>query len=656
MTYLAQVVVGVPALASLLAFVLGRRNAMAFTLVAVGSIVSFAGAVALLYGQVASPTSQLLTTVGELPLGAKFSAPLELRVSSAAAVVASVALLVAITVQMFARWYLYSDPRYRSFAATVSLFTSAMMLVVFSNDLLLTLVGWEVMGWCSYLLIGHESSESAARRAAFKAFLITRLADAPFIVGVAILAQGAHSTRITDVVQVWGQGTHSALLTAALLGIICGVLGKSAQLPFSDWLADAMAGPTPASALIHAATMVAAGTVVLVQLNPLLAQSETSRLVLVIVAGSTAVWAAFTAFLQEDVKRLLAWSTVSQVGLMLLAVGVTPPSENPDAALLHLVGHAFFKSLLFLLIGWLSVAVGSTLVTRMSGMVRKLPSTFVPVLAGLFTMAGLPPTVAFVSKDLIVEQAARGQAAGLLPSSIGFVFLLALVVLTAAYSARAWFILQYRTILERRGEQQVLADSHTVRDVGIVEMLRTSPLVDEHGHDLEAYSDEDEDEVLPRPGIVVRLLLWCLVMGSIFGGVLAYSPLLGAPTDHVNVLLMAASFLLVLATGIVVRLMSLRQLHGDAARRLPVRLRLVASRGWGFDALYRRTVAALALTLSRWVRRIDSFWDNGVMGLPHGVAYVGRRLDSVHPRTASSGLPLVIAGVVVAACLGVALW
>lgn len=656
MNYLAQAVIALPLLGALLAFVLGRNNTLSFTFVNTTVAAALACAGMLVFGQLTQPVSQTLTTLGELPLGKQLAAPLELRVTSSAVVIAAVALFVSMTVQMFARWYLYSDPRYRTFSATVSLFTAAMMLVVLSNDLLLTLMGWEVMAWCSYLLIGHENTQPEARSAANKAFVVTRLADAPFVVGLALLAIIAHTTRITDIPRVWNLGGHEGLMTVALLFIICGVLGKSAQFPFTDWLPDAMAGPTPASALIHAATMVAAGTVILTQLNPLLSQDETARLALVLFAGGSSVWAAFTAFLQHDLKRLLAWSTVSQVGLMLLAIGVVPPGESTDASLLHLVGHAFFKSLLFLMIGWLSVVVGSTLVTRMSGSVRKLPLTFIPVLGGFFTMAGLPPTVAFISKDIILEQAARGQKMGLLTGTLGVVLLVLLIIGTAAYSARAWFILQYRTTLERRGEQRILADSHSVKEVGIVEMLRTSPEVDEFGEELDAPVEEEEVNVLPRPNVSVRFALWGLLLGSIFGGALAFSPLFKAPTDEFNLLLMGSSLLLVLATIMAVRVMSLRQLHGDAARRLPSSVRLAASRGWGLGSAYRALVVSPMVMLSRGVRATDSFLDKGMMSLPLLVRMAGSRLDAAHSRRPSAGLAFVLCGVVLAAVLGVTLW
>ena len=219
--------------------------------------------------------------------------PLDLVTDHSRVAVAAVVALVALGVQVYSTWYLQTDDRYPRFAATVSLFTAAMLLVVVSGDLVLTVVGWEVMGWCSFLLIGHWSRRHSARRAAHKAFLVTRVADIGFVLGIIGLAAGARSTNLGTVIAAWARPTAcidslvangstvgdaltacaapDATLRAVFLTlVVIGVLGKSAQVPFQDWLADAMEGPTPASALIHAATMVAAGTVVLAGFFPLL--------------------------------------------------------------------------------------------------------------------------------------------------------------------------------------------------------------------------------------------------------------------------------------------------------------------------------------------------------------------------------------------------
>ena len=244
--------------------------------------------------------SEVIPTFGPSPVG-ELQIPLNLLADRTSAVIAVAVAIVGLAVQVFSIWYLRDDPRYPVFATTVSLFLAAMLLVVQSDDLVLTLVGWEVMGWCSYLLIGHVSARESARRAAYKAFMVTRVADIGFVLGLVILAVGAGSTEIGTVIAHWTVGSGSAtaalvtgspVLTAALVLLLAGVAGKSGLIPFHDWLPDAMEGPTPASALIHAATMVAAGTYVVARLHPLYAVDDTARIVLGVLAGLTMVWAA----------------------------------------------------------------------------------------------------------------------------------------------------------------------------------------------------------------------------------------------------------------------------------------------------------------------------------------------------------------------------
>src|SRR5690606_29809664 len=277
----AQWVVLLPAVAAAAGLLLVRRSSRAAAWIAIG--VALLTLLATLFqayavGQ-AGGDARTSATLGLLPLG-ELAVPLELMTTRLTALVAVVVGGVVLVVQVFARWYLWYDPRYRSFAATVSLFTAAMMLVVHSDDILLTLAGWEVMGWCSFLLIGHLSVKESANRAATKALLVTRLADVGLVLGLVALAVHAGTTSISAIVHRWlvvsVDGLVVALradvalpLTVAMVLVVLGVAGKSAQLPFQDWLPDAMEGPTPASALIHAATMVAAGTVVLAQLFPL---------------------------------------------------------------------------------------------------------------------------------------------------------------------------------------------------------------------------------------------------------------------------------------------------------------------------------------------------------------------------------------------------
>ena len=350
------------------------------------------------------------------------------RVDKPAVLVAIAVGVVALAVQVYSITYLADDDRYPPYAAQVSLFTAAMLLVVVAGDLIMLLVGWEVMGICSYLLIGHDRRLPEAPAAAVKAFIVTRVGDVGFLLGIAVLGIGAGTFRIADVLS---HDYSATTLTVAGLLLLAGVAGKSAQFPLHTWLPDAMAGPTPISALIHAATMVAAGIYVVTRLYPLF--TGTVLAVLGVMAAITLLLGALTATAQDDIKRVLAWSTVSQIGYMAgaLAVGST------SAALFHLLTHAAFKALLFLAAGCVIHAVGSNLMSRMGGLRRDMPVTFWSFAIGLGALAGLPPLAGFWSKEGIVDAAHHPRGAA--PEWVGWlVWLAALagVAITALYAAR----------------------------------------------------------------------------------------------------------------------------------------------------------------------------------------------------------------------------
>ncbi|MGB2568450.1 NADH-quinone oxidoreductase subunit L [Micromonospora citrea] len=367
---------------------------------------------------------------------------LGVRLDGAAALVAVAVAAVALAVQVYSTAYLRRgrhddvevDHRYPPYAAQISLFTAAMLVVVVAGDLVMLLVGWEVMGLCSYLLIAHDRRLPEAPAAAMKAFLVTRVGDVGFLLGIALLGVSAGSFSIADVLA----HDHSAgTLTAACLLLLAGVAGKSAQFPLHTWLPDAMAGPTPISALIHAATMVAAGVYAVTRLWPLFAAAPTALAVLGVLASVTLLLGAFAATAQDDLKRVLAWSTVSQIGYMTGALAVGAPA----AALFHLLTHAAFKALLFLAAGAVIHALGTTLMSRMGGLRRDMPVTFWCTVIGLGALAGVPPLSGFWSKDgvLAVAQAAALDGAGPAPAWVGWLVWLAGllgVLVTAWYATR----------------------------------------------------------------------------------------------------------------------------------------------------------------------------------------------------------------------------
>ncbi|MBO1756405.1 NADH-quinone oxidoreductase subunit L [Allobranchiibius sp. CTAmp26] len=657
----SQLIVLLPALAAAVSLVLVRRARIpAFVVALLGALGGLAAAAQLLAQQLGGTAEASSATVGPLPLEPVLHAPMRLGVDRFAVLLAVTVAVVALVVQLVARWYLREDRRYAAFAATVSLFTAAMQLVVLSDDVLLTIVGWELMGWCSYLLIGHDSEREKARRAAYKAFLVTRLADAPFAIGLVLLATGAHTTSLSAIVRHWS-GQPSTLLTGGLIAVIVGVAGKSAQVPFQDWLPDAMEGPTPASALIHAATMVAAGTVVLGRLLPLLERSDAARTVLVLIAGISTVLAGFLAYCQTDLKRLLAWSTVSQVGLMLLGLAIVPVGHRADLALNHLVAHAMFKALLFLVFGWISVLVGGTVVARMSGAVRAHPATRALVAIGLLSLAGVPPMAGFVSKDLIVDEAATRAVNGDGVSRIAFVALAFSVALTAAYCMRAWLILDHRSVVERNAALEIVEDSVTVQEVGIVELFVTSAQVDRRGREVGqplvpiVPEPEPEPVTVVAPDAASRLGLRLLALLAVVGGLLVTTPLLSLDWNHPAWALIAATLLLMAAVAVFVRVQSLGTPYGDAAGRLPLTLRSVADRGLGMDGVYvalTRPVVALARLVAGAERGLETGVHSTARGA-RGLAGVGARLQNGTP---TAGLVAVALGVVAVGLIGISLW
>ncbi|MER7840228.1 NADH-quinone oxidoreductase subunit L [Streptomyces sp. NPDC096040] len=378
-----------------------------------------------------------LTPTGSVPI------ELALHIDGFAALVAVLVAFVATCVQIYSTGYLRDDPRYPSYAALVSLFTSAMLLVVYSGDLIVLLVGWEVMGICSYFLVGHYWETPEARAASIKAFLVTKLGDVPFLIGLFALATDAGSFRITTVLgTVANGGLHHPALVALLL--LCGVAGKSAQFPLHTWLPDAMAGPTPISALIHAATMVAAGVYFVARLLPVFEASAAVMIVLAVMGAVTMVGSALAALAQDDIKRVLAYSTIGQLGYMTGALAV----GDRGAAVFHLLSHGAFKALLFLAAGVIIHAAGTNslaVMSRTSGLRERVPDAYWTMTVALLALAAIPPFSGFFSKESVLvaaEHAATGHTAHA-PGSAGWIVLVAglvTAVLTAAYATRLWLL------------------------------------------------------------------------------------------------------------------------------------------------------------------------------------------------------------------------
>jgi NADH-quinone oxidoreductase subunit L len=391
---LTVALIGVPLLLGLIGLLMPQRNqrdAAALGVAGAGIALGLVTALLFLHEGGQQTASRPWVVFGDLEV------TLSTLVDQRALYVALAVAVVAFCVQVYSLAYLHDDERYGPYAAQVSIFTAAMLTVVLSGDLIMLLIGWEVMGACSYLLIAHDRGLPEAPAAAVKAFLVTRVGDVGFLLGVVILGIKAGTFKIPEVL------AHVPNLDAGTVTLVCllllaGVAGKSAQFPFHTWLPDAMAGPTPISALIHAATMVAAGVYVVARLFPLFAASATALTVLGIMAGITLLLGAFAATAADDIKRVLAWSTVSQLGYMMAALSVSAV----DPAIFHLLTHAAFKALLFLCAGSVIHAVGSNLMSRMGGLSRSMPLTFVTMAIGLGALIGVPPLAGFWSKESVI--------------------------------------------------------------------------------------------------------------------------------------------------------------------------------------------------------------------------------------------------------------
>jgi NADH-quinone oxidoreductase subunit L len=326
------------------------------------------------------------------------------NIDGLAAVMFVVVTLVSLCVQVYSTAYMHGDKRYTWYFAALSLFTGSMLNLVIADNLFQLLVGWELVGICSYLLIGHWWEEKENSNAAIKAFITTKTGDIPFLFGIFVLTIAAGTANIPEIQHL--AETHSiatGTLTVAAVLLFGGAIGKSAQFPLHVWLPDAMAGPTPVSALIHAATMVAAGVYLVGRMFSVFAPSGHALAFVGTIGSITMLIAALLALVQDDIKRVMAYSTISQLAYMVAALGLGEKGYTPG--LFHLFTHAFFKALLFLGAGSVIHAVHTNSMKEMGGLRKHMPITFVTFLIATLALMGIPPFAGFWSKDEIIATA-----------------------------------------------------------------------------------------------------------------------------------------------------------------------------------------------------------------------------------------------------------
>jgi NADH-quinone oxidoreductase subunit L len=417
--------------------------------------------------------------------------------------------VVALMVMIFSTGYMAGDPGFTRYFAALCLFTGSMSLLVIADGFVGLFAGWELVGASSYLLIGFWYQKPAAAAAAVKAFLTTRVGDVGLLLGIALLWHHVGSLVYTDVFEGLG-ALPPAIVTAVAVLLFVGAAGKSAQFPLHIWLPDAMEGPTPVSALIHAATMVAAGVFLIARTWPIFEASESARTLVLSIGVLTALMAATIAVVQADIKKVLAYSTISQLGFMFAALG----AGAPVAAMFHLTTHAAFKALLFLSSGSVIHGSGTQDMREMGGLARPMRYTMVVWLVGAGALAGLPPLAGFFSKDEVLHAVFEHS-----PLAGGALFLASL--LTAFYITRATWLTFFGTPraaghAHESGPAMLLPLFVLAVPAAVLGFAATqvAELLGEHGHALD-------------PTIAIASSLVALV--GVAAGVLAYRA--GTRTD-----------------------------------------------------------------------------------------------------------------------------
>jgi NADH-quinone oxidoreductase subunit L len=418
--------------------VMGRRASHSLTIL--GVLLSFVLSAMTLYSVVEdgarfNETIYTWMVVGGLKMEIGF------LIDGLTAMMMCVVTFVSLMVHIYTIGYMEEDEGYNRFFAYISLFTFSMLMLVMSNNLLQLFFGWEAVGLVSYLLIGFWYNKPTAIFANMKAFLVNRVGDFGFILGIGLIAAFAGSLNYAEVFGKVGPlsqlnfpGTQWMLMTVICICLFIGAMGKSAQFPLHVWLPDSMEGPTPISALIHAATMVTAGIFMVARMSPLFEMSDTALSVVMVVGAITALFMGFLGIIQNDIKRVVAYSTLSQLGYMTVALGASAYS----VAVFHLMTHAFFKALLFLAAGSVIMGVHHNQDIRWMGGLRKyMPITWITSLLGSLALIGTPFFAGFYSKDSIIEVVHESHLAG---AGFASFAVLAGVFVTAFYSFRMYFL------------------------------------------------------------------------------------------------------------------------------------------------------------------------------------------------------------------------
>jgi len=581
-----------------------------------------------------------------------FSPAISFTLDSLSVVMILVVTGVGFLIHLYSTRFMLDEEGYSRFFAYMNLFVGSMLILVMAENLLLLYLGWEGVGLCSYLLIGFWYTDPENGRSARKAFIVTRIGDVSLSIALFIIATTLGTLDVREIAQkaaaMWPVGSALAVATAALL--LGGAVGKSAQLPLQTWLPDAMAGPSPVSALIHAATMVTAGVYLIARTHVLFQLAPAVLLAVAVIGAAGILIAGLSATTQRNIKRILAYSTMSQLGYMFLALGVGAWS----GAIFHLVTHAFFKSLLFLGAGVVILAMNHEHdVFAMGGMARKSPFTFWTFLIGAFALAAIPPTTAGLSsKDLILSQAWQSGSAGKVFWALG----IAGAFVTSVYIFRLVFIVF-------GGKPRAAAPAgHAAAPA--------------HSHGAPAGTGAAAGRNGMQAGAVMGLPLFLLAVLCLVGGFLSFPQFLGGKPILVGFLQMtlpqgavaaeasvqtewmlsiiaeAASLLGIPAAWLIVR-MRVRALEAGGApvsAAEPAHVRFLQG-GWGFDWLYDQVFVKPFMLLAKVNVRdvVDRVFD-GVGGLnmllSRGLRWTQNGRVRWYAAGAAAGAVLIVAAVV----------
>ena len=537
-------------------------------------------------------------------------------------VVTSVSLLV----QFYSQGYMGGDPGYNRYYAFMSLFTGSMLGLVLASNILQLFVFWELVGLCSYLLIGFWFYRDSARRAATKAFVVTRIGDVGFLIAILLIWTETDQLDIGRIQHLAATGMiGSSVITWFALGLFAGAAGKSAQFPLHVWLPDAMEGPTPVSALIHAATMVVAGVYLVARFFPVFIVSEEAINAVVVVGAITAIMAASLAIVATDIKRVMAYSTISQLGYMMMALGV----GAIGAAIFHLFTHAFFKALLFLGAGSVNHATGTFDMRKMGGLARFMPVTFLTTTVAGLALVGVFPLAGFWSKDEILIEAWAEKP-------LIFWTALAGVFLTAVYVGRMLFLTFGG---EYKGGEAPLTGSPS----GASESAKRTGQATEHGVEAGQAEPHESPWVMLLPLVVLATLAATVGFVNITGGM---SDILeGWLPEETHELVAAGGFVLWISVasvavglaglGLAWAIYSRKAIRAEEVSAALEPVQVLLDRKYYLDELYETVI--LKGVIMRGLAAALYAWDRYVIdGLVDGLASL-MRLSSEKFRLAQAG-------------------